>query len=78
MGWPSRSDDPEETFDILRRGFRVHAASFAAWPPITLLLPVTNLDDDPVVLSFQAKVNNTSLVGVGYTQTLRPGKPSHV
>ena len=27
MGWPSRSDDPEETFDILRRGFRVHAAS---------------------------------------------------
>lgn len=24
--------------------------------------------------SLQAKVNNASLVGVGYTQTLRPGK----
>lgn len=23
---------------------------------------------------FQAKVNNASLVGIGYTQTLRPGK----
>ena len=29
MGWPSRSDDPEETLDILRRGFRVHAVSLA-------------------------------------------------
>ena len=29
MGWPSRSDDPEETFVILRRGFE----------PLTLPLP---------------------------------------
>lgn len=26
----------------------------------------------------QAKVNNSSLVGVGYTQTLRPGKDFHM
>lgn len=26
------------------------------------------------MLSLQAKVNNASLVGIGYTQTLRPGK----
>lgn len=31
-----------------------------------------------LVFFFQAKVNNSSLVGVGYTQTLRPGKGYHV